>query len=150
MGASPSDALILLLDRLEKYSHVRRRLQVVNPFRSRHISDKLPISGRQPTMTEPNHAVAVQSAAPHWAILWPALRSFEKTLDEALCDPPVMRKEREVNVNKRISCRKPVPSRGDTAKAVNDPLVSAEEVCVYLQVLVMWNLATARSVLDCV
>jgi len=43
-----------------------------------------------------------------------------------------MRKKRQVNVNERISCREPLPGRRDTAKAINDPLISVEEVCVYL------------------
>ena len=57
---------------------------------------------------------------------------LEKALDEALCDPPEMRKKRQVNVNERIRCGETLPGRRDTAKAVNDPLISVEEVCVYL------------------
>ena len=132
---------MLLLDRLEESLHLSGRPQVVNPFRTCHISDKLPISGRQPAMTEPKDAVAVHGAAPHGAILRPALRVYEKALDEALRHPPVMRKKGQVNVDQRIRRREPLPGRGNTAKAINDPLVSAEKVGVYLQVLVMWNLA---------
>jgi hypothetical protein len=83
-------------------------------------------------MTGPKHPVAGQRAAPYGAILWPALRIYEKALDEALCDPPEMRGKGQVNVNERISCREPLPGRRDTAKAVDDPLISVEEVCVYL------------------
>jgi hypothetical protein len=75
----------------------------------------------QASMTEPNHPVAVQCAAPHGAILWPALRISKKALHEALCDPPVMRQKGQVDVNERIGCVEPLPCRRDTAIAINDP-----------------------------
>ena len=129
-GAAPSDALMLLPDRLQKCLHCCGRLQMVNPLGRRGISDKLTIPRRQPAMTEPKHPVAAQRTAPHGAILRPAVRISKKALDEAHCDPPVMRKKRQVDVNERISCREPLPGRCDTAKAINDPLISVEEVGV--------------------
>ena len=69
----------------------------------------------------------------------------EKALDEALCDPSEMCKKGRVDVNERISCRELLPGRRDTAKALNDPLISVEEVCVSLQVLLVRDLAAACS-----
>ena len=104
----------------------------MNPLRRCYIGEKLPIPRRQLAMTGPKHPVASQSATPHGAIFWPTLGILKKALDEALCDPTEMRKKRQVNVNERIGCGEPLPGRRDTAKAVNDPLISVEEVCVNL------------------
>src|ERR1700751_5456392 len=99
-------------------------------------------------MTEPEHPVAGQCAAPDGAILGPALRISKKALGEALGDPSEMGKKGQVDVNERIGCGEPLPRRRDTAKAINDPLISVEEVCVDLQVLLMRDRAAACSELD--
>ena len=96
-------------------------------------------------MTEPKHPVAGQRASTYGAILWPALRIQKKALDEALCDPSEMCKKGQVDVNERISCGEPFPGQRDTAKALNDPLISVEEVCVSLQVLLVRDLDAACS-----
>jgi hypothetical protein len=103
---------------------------MVNPLGRCRISDKLPIPRRQPAMTEPQHPVAAHRADPHGGILWPALRISKKALDEAFCDPPAMRKKRQVDVNERIGCSEPLPGQRDTVKTVNDPLIPVEEICV--------------------
>lgn len=121
---------------------------MVNPLGRRGISDKLTIPRRQPAMAEPKHPVAAQRTAPHGAILRPAVRISKKALDEAHCDPPVMRKKRQVDVNERISCREPLPGRCDTAKAINDPLISVEEVGVDLEILLVRDRAAACPPLD--
>jgi hypothetical protein len=99
-------------------------------------------------MTAQDHSVAVQRAGPHGTILGPALWTFEKALGEALRDPPVVHQNGQVDVNQRVGGREPLPSRGDTAKAIDDPIVSAEEVCVFAQVLLARNLSATRLVLD--
>jgi hypothetical protein len=93
------------------------------------------------SMTEPNHPVAGQRAAPHRSILWPTLRISKKTLHQAFCDPPVMRQKGQVDVNERIGCIEPLPCRRDTVIAINDPSISLEEVRVKLQILLLWDLA---------
>src|SRR5262252_823993 len=101
-------------------------------------------------MAEPNHLVAFHCAAPQRAILRPSLRVYENALDEAFRYPPDVRSNGQVNVDQCIRGGESLPGRGNTAKAVNDPLVLAEEVGVYLQVLVMRNLAATDFVLDCI
>src|SRR5216684_741048 len=93
------------------------------------------------SMTEPNHPVAVQCAAPHGAILWPTLRIPEKALHEALCDTPVMRQKGQVDVNERIGCLEPLLRQRNTVIAINDPPISLEEVRVNLHILLMRDLA---------
>jgi len=63
---------------------------VVNPLRGRLIRDELPISRGQMAMAEPDHTIAAHGAAPHGAILGPALRIHEQALEEALGHPPVV------------------------------------------------------------
>lgn len=77
-------------------------------------------------MTEPKHPVAAQRAAPHGAILWPALRILKKALDEAFCDPPVMRKKGQVNVNERISCGEPLSGRRNSGSCRARSSIAAE------------------------
>jgi len=139
---------MLLLDCFKESLHLSGRPQVMNPFGTCHISDKLPISWCQPAMAQPNDPVAVHSAPPHGAVLRPALWSYAKAREEALRHPPVMRKKGQVNVDQRIRCGEPLPGRSHTTKAINDPLVSAQKVRVYLQVRIMRNLAATGSVLD--
>ncbi len=75
---------------------------MVNPFGETRIGDKLPIFGRQPAVTKPNHLIALHRAFPERAIFRPARRISNKTLGESPCDPPVMGQDRKVDVNKRI------------------------------------------------
>src|SRR5215472_5262051 len=99
-------------------------------------------------MAEPDHPIAAHGAAPHRAVLRPSLRSGELASGETLRDPPVVREERQVDVHERVGRGEALPRGGDTAKTIDDPLISAEEVGVYLQVLVVGNPAPARSELD--
>jgi len=48
---------MLARDRVEKGRHISRRFQVMNLFGGRYISHKLPVSGRQSAMANPNHLV---------------------------------------------------------------------------------------------
>src|SRR5262245_53176102 len=92
-------------------------------------------------MTEPDHAIAVQRAAPYRTVFRPAIRVAKQALDEALCDPPVMRKHWQVDVDQCVGSGEPLPRRYDTAKAVDDPLIPPEDVGVHSQKLLMWELA---------
>src|SRR6185503_1178301 len=125
-----------------------RRPQVVNPLRGRGLTDELPIPGSQVTVTEPEHAIAVQGAAPHWTILWPTLRGYEESFDEALGHPPAVRQEREIDVDQRIGYSEPLPGGGHTTKAIDDPFLTEDERGVGLQVLLMRDFATTSPVLD--
>src|SRR5262249_56165283 len=107
--------------------------------------DELPVSWRQATVAEPDHPIAAHRAAPHRALLGPSLRGRELAPGEALRDPPVVREERQVDVHERVGRGEALPRGRDTTKTIDDPLVSSEEVGVDLQVLLVRNLASARS-----
>jgi hypothetical protein len=126
--AYQSSTHILTLDCIEEGRHLGGRLHVMNPHRSRRIGDKLPVSGRHSAMAKPNDLVAVHSTCPHWTVFRPALRSCEQTLDQVLCHPAVVRDERQIDVDQRVGFGEPLPGRSDAAKAVNDPLVLAQQV----------------------
>ena len=99
-------------------------------------------------MTEPKHPVAGQRAAPYGAILWPALRIRKNAVDEALCDPSEMCKKGRVDVNERISCRELLPGRRDTAKALNDPLISVRSsACLFRYSSCGTSLPPARNLI---
>ena len=121
---------------------------MVNPLGRGHVSDKLPVPRRQPAVTTPHHPVAAHRAAPHGAILRPALRVHEEALDEALGDPPVVREKRQVDVHERVGGREPLPGRRGGAIAVDDPLISLDELGVGLQVLFVRDLAAPGPELD--
>ena len=106
------------------------------------LGDELPIPWRQVAMAEPDHPIAAHGAAPHRALLRPSLGSGELASGETLGDPPVVREERQVDVHERVSRGEALPRGRDTAKTIDDPLVSVEEVGVDLQVLLVANLAT--------
>src|SRR5215472_17654397 len=129
-------------------SSCRPELQVVDSLGRGLLGDELPIPWRQVAMAEPDHPIAAHGAAPHRAVLRPSLRSGELASGETLRDPPVVREERQVDVHERVGRGEALPRGGDTAKTIDDPLISAEEVGVYLQVLVVGNPAPARSELD--
>ena len=78
-------------------------------------------------MTGPEHAVAVQRAAPHGAVLGPALRGTNQAFDEALGNPPGMGQKRQVDVDERIRRGEPLPGRDEAAEAVDDPAIPLEE-----------------------
>ena len=99
-------------------------------------------------MAKPKDPVAADSAAPHRTVFRPALRSYEQTFDQALCHPPVVRDERQINVDQRVGFGEPLPGRINTAKAVNDPLVLAQQVRMRLQVLLVRNFAATSPILD--
>ena len=99
-------------------------------------------------MAKPNHLVAVHRAAPHRTVFRPALRCCEQAFDQALCHPPVVRGERQIDVDQRVGFREPLPGRSNTAKAVDDPLVLAQQVRMRLQVLFVRNSRRRRPELD--
>src|SRR4029077_11577523 len=99
-------------------------------------------------MAKPNYLVAVHRAAPHRTVFRPALRCCEQAFDQALCHPPVVRGERQINVDQRVSFSEPLPGRSNTAEAVNDPLVLAQQVRMRLQVLFVRNSAAAGPDMD--
>src|SRR5580704_5261753 len=99
-------------------------------------------------MTEPQYLVAVQRAAPDGAILRPALRIDKRALDKALCNPSAMGQYGQVNVDERISRSEPLPGRRDAAIAVDDPLILVQDVSVYLEILLLPDLAAACAVLE--
>src|SRR6266508_882708 len=68
-------------------------------------------------MAKPKHPVAVHSAAPHRTVFRPALRSYEQAFDQALCHPPVVSDERQIDVDQRVGFREPLPGRSNAAKA---------------------------------
>jgi hypothetical protein len=89
-----------------------------------------------------DHAIAVDCATPHWAILWPALWGDKQTFDEPLGNPPVVSYERQIDMDQRICCGDSFPRRSDTSKAVNDPFLAAEEISVSFEILLMRDFAT--------
>src|SRR5215831_14682523 len=103
---------------------------MMNPLGSRHIGDKLPVLGRQAAMAKPQHLVALHSAAPHRTVFRPALRSYEDTFDQPFRYPPVVRDEREIKVDQRVSSGEPFPRRSNTSKTVDDPLIFQQQICV--------------------
>ena len=143
-----ASALMLPLDRQEKRLHLAGRLQMVNALGRGRIIDKLPVLRSQPAVTAPDHPVAAHRAAPHGAILRPALGVHEEALDEALGDPPVVRQKGQVNVHERVGGREPLPGRRGSAIAVDDPLISPDELGVGLQVLFVRDLAAPGPELD--
>ena len=121
---------------------------MVDPLRRRCIGDKLAVAGRQSAMATPEHLVAVDRAGPDRTVCRPAFRVDEQTFGKPLGDPPMMGREGQIDVNKRIGSREPLPCGRDAAEAVDDPLVPAQQLRMRLQVLLAWNLGAAWLVLD--
>lgn len=84
--------------------------------------------------------IGLFSGHPSGVANWPLARRF--------VTPPVVREERQVDVHERVGRGEALPRGRDTAKTIDDPSVSVEEVGVDLQVLLVGNLASARSELD--
>jgi hypothetical protein len=82
--------LILLGDGRNKGGHLASSPQAVHPFRSRHLVYESAILGRQPPMTLPDDAIAVQCAFPDWAVFRPSLRVLKHALGKSPCDAPVV------------------------------------------------------------
>ena len=74
---SRSPTRILLPDGMEKRLQSSQRLQVMDPLAGCLLGDQLPIPGSQPPVAERKHTIAAQGAAPHGAVLRPALRCNE-------------------------------------------------------------------------
>jgi hypothetical protein len=83
----------LLLHRFKEYPHFVRRPQVVNTFGCRSLGNKLPVPGSEVTVAAGDNAIAIERAAPHWAVLWPALWIHDETFDQPLGDPDVVSNE---------------------------------------------------------
>jgi hypothetical protein len=81
-------------------------------------------------MAAPNDLVAVYRAAPHRAVLRPALGIDEQAFDQALRDPPIMDDERQIDVDERVGLREALPCRCDRTEAVNDPLFALQQIRV--------------------
>src|SRR4051794_22484667 len=96
-------------------------------------------------MTQPHHSIAVERTLPHGAILWPALRSSEETRGKPLCDPPIMRRNRKINIYKGVRRREPFPNRRQVTVAVNDPFVPAQDFAMARQVLLIRDLPAIFS-----
>ena len=109
------------------------------------VSDKVPVSRSQSTMTEPNHTVAVQGAAPDRTVFGPALWSNKTALKGAFRDPPVMSKHRQIYVDQRVGRRESLPVRRDATKAVNDPMwCPADTTAASLALRASWPTLTCR------
>src|SRR5579864_7833631 len=98
----------------------------MDPLESCSLGDKLPVLRRQSAVAKPEHLVAIHGAAPHWTVFRPALWSCEQTFDQPFCDPPMVHDERQINVDQCVSLGESFPGRSNTAKAIYDPLVSAQ------------------------
>jgi hypothetical protein len=59
-----------------------------------------------------------------------------------------MRDEGQIDVDQRVGFCEPLPGRSNTAKAVNDPLVLAQQVRMRLQVLFVRNFTATGPELD--
>src|SRR5579863_1069940 len=116
---------------------------MVNPLRSCGTGDELSVSRRQPSVTTPKHLVTVDRALPYRTIFRPALRSYEETRDQALGHPPMMRDERQIDIDQRVGLREPFPGGGDGAKAVDDPFVLPQQIRMRFQVLLLRDFAAA-------
>jgi hypothetical protein len=81
-------------------------------------------------MAEPDHTVAVQGTTPNRTVFRPTLWIREEAFNEAFGYPPVVSEQREVYVDQRVSRRESFPSRRDAPKAINDPLIPPQEICV--------------------
>ena len=73
-----------------------------------------------------------------WTVFGPALWIHEKALNEAF----------GYNVDQRVSCCESFPSRRDTPKAINDPLIPCQEIGVGPEILLVRDLIAATPVLD--
>jgi hypothetical protein len=108
------------------------------------FGDELAIPRRQAAAAEPDHPVAVERGLPDKGVLRPALGIAELACDDALGDPPVGRKDRQVDMDERVCGSEPLPGQRHTVKAINDPLGPAEDFLVDLYALLMRDLAAAR------
>jgi len=78
----------------------------------------------------------------------PALGACEEPFDEALGHPPVVNQERQIRVDQRIGCGESLPNGWHTAKTIDDPLVTVDEIGVYLQVFIVRDWLTIGFKLD--
>src|SRR6476659_3967487 len=120
----------------------------MNALRRRLVGDELPVPGRQSLMASPSYAIAVHGAAPQRTVFWPALRTHDQALHQALRHPPVMGGEGQIHVDEGIGSRETLPSGSNTAETVDDPLVLAQQRCVCLEVFVVRNGDAASPILD--
>ena len=83
-----------------------------------------------------------------WTVFGPTLWIHEKALNEAFGYPPEVSEQGEANVDQRVSCCESFPSRRDTPKAINDPLIPPQEIGVGPEILLVRDLIAATPVLD--
>ena len=62
----------------------------------------------------------------------PALGACEQPFDEALGHPPAVSQKRQIRVDQRIGCGESLSRGCHTAKTIDDPLVTVNEIGVYL------------------
>src|SRR5262249_6095363 len=101
---------------MEEHLYGSGRLQMMHTLAGCLFGDQLPVSGSQLLVAKLNHTIAAQGAAPHGAILRPALRCNKYALDQAFGYPGVVREERQVHVDQRVCRGETLPSRRHTAK----------------------------------
>src|SRR5688500_9020909 len=99
----------------------------MNAFCRCGIGDKLSVFGSQVTMAEPNHTVRLHTAAPNRTTFGPALWCAKNSLKKSFRYPPVVSRQRQVDVNQRVSRRESLPGGRHAAVAVNDPLTLPQE-----------------------
>src|SRR3954451_22343751 len=70
------------------------------------------------------------------------------SFDQALCYPPMMRDERQIDVGERVGSGEPLPGRSNIAKALDEPLVLAQQVRMRFHVVFVRNLSATGPELD--
>src|SRR3954471_24736594 len=132
-------AAVFLPHGLQKCQHLGARAQGMNPLRRRRLRDVLAIARRQVAMAQADDAIAVEGAFPHGRILGPALRIAEQAADQPARRSPIVRSDRQIDIDQRVSRAEPLPRRGDTAVAIDDPSLPAEDVGMEFQIRSVGN-----------
>src|SRR5262245_18700349 len=112
------------------------RPQVVYPLGGDCLRSEQAVLGCEIAVAKRDDPIATKRAGPQWTAFRPALRVCEQPFDEALGHPGVMKQKWQIDVDQRIGGREPLPRENLTVKAIDDPLLSAQQTGVRLQELV--------------
>src|SRR5262245_13350379 len=124
--------------------YLSNRPQVVYPLGGGCLRSEQPVLRCEIAVAKRDDPIAAKRAAPQWTAFRPALRVCEQPFDKALGHPDVMKQKWEVDIDQRIGGREPLPRESLTAKAIDDPLLSAQQIGVCLQELVLGYFDASR------
>ena len=108
--------------------NLRRRSQVMNALALPSRGYEFSIFRRQVPMTGPEHAIAADCAAHHWTALGPACRGDKEALQQTLCHPEQVPRQRQIDVDERIGRLEALPGALDAAEAVDDPRIAGQQL----------------------